>query len=178
MSADKSIKISPVQTGNMRDKSVLLDAPRGKWLAQCLVEATATKPKVDDGNEYPMLKIGFKLLEDLTGGNETFIGRRVTTYLAFFPPGHKGYQPMMRTLHGLCKAADVPIPDFTSITEWPADGQEFIDSIDRAKFTIWTNVELDRKTQQDQTVVKFEEPRVFGGGNMMPLENRHGSDGE
>ena len=178
MSEVKSIKISPVNTGDMTNKNVLLDAPAGKWLAQCFVTPSATKPKADDGNEYPMLKLDFKLLEDLSGGNEEFVGRRVTTYLCFFPPGHKGYQIQMRTLHGLCAIADIPIPDFRTITEWPSDGQAFIDSIDRAKFNIWTAVELDRKASPptDRTVVKFEAPRNFASPSS--TASRMSDDGE
>ena len=173
----KSIKISPVDyTGtDTSDKSLLLDAPDGHWECQLSVEAVATKPKPNDGNEYPMLKLTFKLIEDLLGGNEQYIQRkaRVTDYIVLYPPGHVNFQMQFRKLHGLCECAGVPVPVFTKITEWPEDGQEFIDTIDKAQFNVWTEVSLDRNTKEERTQIAYKAPR-----QALPVARPYASDGE
>lgn len=158
-----NIKISPVDYSgtDTTNPDILLDAPDGHWLAQCHLKPRASKPKPDDAKEYPMLELKFKLLQDLVGGSEQYVSRNVTDYIVLYPPGHKNFQMMMRKLHGLCACADVPIPRFERLEQWPADAQDFIDSIDRAQFNIWTAVESDRRTQEKRTQVKYEAPRRF-----------------
>ena len=171
----KSIKISPVDYGdtNTADKSILLDAPDGYWTIQCSVTPQASKPKPDDGREYPMLKLDFKLLQDLIGGNEMYVGRRTTDYIVLYPPGHKNFQMMFRKLHGLCECAGISAPVFTRIENWPEDCQDFIDSIDKAQFNLWTAVEVDRKEGTERTQVKYQAPRQAfpaSGVNARPVD--------
>ena len=179
----KSIKISPVDYGgtNTADKSNLLDAPDGHWGIQCSVTPRASKPKLDDGREYPMLQFDFKLIQDLLGGNEQYIERkaRVTDYIVLYPPGHKNFQMMFRKLHALCECAGVPCPAFTRIEgdDWfesVPEVKEFIDSVDKAQFNVWTEVTRDRQPpHEERTQIAYKAPRQG-----MPAARSYASDGE
>ena len=151
-----SIKITPVNVGDMRDKKNLLDADKGKYKLQLHITPKATREK-----SWPMLEIRCKLLQAYEPENEIYVGRQLSEYLFFPPRGEKSYIMQMRKLHALCDAAQVPVPDFSVIESWPDDGQAFIDSIDKAQIDGYVVLELDRETKKDRAVISFEAPRDY-----------------
>jgi len=151
-----SIKITPVNVGNMQDKRVILEADKGKYKMQLLITPKATKEKA-----WPMLEIRCKLLGAYEPQNEQYVGRQLSDYLFFPPVGEKSYTMQMRKLHALCNACAVPVPSLQNIDQWPEDGQAFIDSIDRAQIDGFVVLELDRQTQKERAVISFEAPRDY-----------------
>ena len=157
-----SIKITPVNVGDMRDKKNLLDADKGKYKLQLLVTPKATKEK-----GWPMLQIQCKFLGAYEPENEVYVGRQLSKYI-FFPPATEGftYTSQMRELHALCDACAVPVPDFRNIDNWPEDGQAFIDSIDRAQVDGYVVLEREKGTQNDRAAISFEAPRNYNAGHV------------
>lgn len=112
------------------------EAPPGEWLS-----IASAKPRKNGKTGRPMLIIDLTLDKALTDGNETFVGARVSAFINCIPKNEDPRQHRMNieTLHAVCAAADVPVPEDFGRT--PESLQDLADALEgkRIRHTTYVN---------------------------------------
>lgn len=137
---------------NFNAKNIPPDAPAGEWVA------TMKVTKEYDKENYPRLKINFKLEETTDEDNESFLNATVTDWITFYDDDHKNNRFSKLRLRDLAAAMDLDLDIIpTKLTSW-ADLKELISALDGEKITIWTTVKDDRAN------VRYTDPNAPRGG--------------
>jgi hypothetical protein len=154
------------------------DAPAGAW--QVLLTTKIAKTAKDS---FPMIIIDAILEQAYDDENEQFANgeTRVSTFLCFFPEGHKASKMGKINVRAVCDKLGIARSLIPTHIATSADLEEFATAIDGQKCDAWTAIETSKDKQSGEmvtrSVLKWKAPGSTASA-LPPLAADDGDDAE
>lgn len=135
------------------------DAPEGEWKMMIPRGKCKVQPTKDGG--FPMVVIPVRLDATEEEGDEfeKALGTELTVFAVFGSKKPRGVKMNKLRIRQICEALDVDLDVIPKKINDGDDLQKFIRAIEGKKFTGWTVIQVRKDTGEENTEVRFVNPK-------------------